>query len=96
MRVCGLGESEEVSVGLSSVRKLRVWHSMCGQPLDIAEGRLSRYCTGCGHHLSSGSVRHSVSLKLTRKSPGGFVPSWHQICFHRGKLHQKENEAVAA
>lgn len=73
--------SGRVRRGLRSVGKQRAWHSMCGQLLDIAKGRLSRYCTGCGHH--------SAPLKLTRKSPGGFVPSWHQICFHRGKLHRQ-------
>lgn len=63
--------------------------------LDTAQG-VHMQSSGC-RELTSGSVHHSTSFKLTSKSPGGFVPSWHHICSHGGKFHhQKENEAVAA
>lgn len=97
--------SGKVSRGLSGTGAWgNVWHgiSMCGQPLDVFGGRLAaqgvgRQSSGCRGLVSSSAHRIAL-LKSTRQSPGGFVPSWHQICSQQRKtrLSELEKAAVAA
>lgn len=101
MRVCGLevrrgldgsGVWGNKGHGIACVDNS--WTYLKAGCLDTAQG-VDMQSSGC-RDLKSGSVCHSTSLELTRKSPGVFVPSWRQICSHEGKFHHQENEAVAA